>query len=81
MHSPTLLVVVLTAVTTIRTTTPTVVSSRPVDGSVIKVVVTGGPNAGTYTLTSTENSLPRSISMKKLLFLSVWGYNATESKD
>ena len=33
--------------------------TRPMDGSVIKVVITGGPNAGTYNVSSTETTCSR----------------------
>ena len=48
---------VLTLFGAAKTPVPTI---RPVaDGSIIKVVITGGANAGTYNLTSTETTCSR----------------------
>ncbi|MVM39893.1 hypothetical protein GO730_23580 [Spirosoma sp. HMF3257] len=51
-----LLAVACLAVFTTANATPPI---RPMDGSVIKVIVTGGPNAGTYNLTSAETTCSR----------------------
>jgi len=51
-----LLAVACLAVSVVAIATP---PTRPMDGSVIKVVITGGPNAGTYNLTSTETTCSR----------------------
>lgn len=56
IHKLRLLVVFLTVCTTAGAITPPV---RPLDGSVIKVVITGGSNAGTYNLTSAETTCSR----------------------
>jgi hypothetical protein len=45
----------LTMLTVAKATPP----ARPMDGSVIKVVITGGPNAGTYNLTSDKTTCTR----------------------
>ena len=50
-----LAVACLTVFTAVRATPPT----RPMDGSVIKVTITGGPNAGTYNLSSAETTCSR----------------------
>lgn len=48
-------ILTLAVVVTVRATPPT----RPMDGSVIKVIVTSGPNAGTYNLSSAETTCSR----------------------
>lgn len=54
-HKLLLTVACLTVLLRVGATPP----SRPMDGSVIKVVITGGPNAGTYNLMAAETTCTR----------------------